>query len=443
MKPSSSISSAWEAIFGEEARLQRMLDFEAALARAEAASGVIPKTAAPQIARFAKAELYDARELADAAQWAGNMAIPLVKRLTAEVKAIDTDAARYVHWGATSQDVMDTGLVLQLREAFGLVDHELTALCGILAKLAEAHRKTPIAARTWMQQAVPITLGLKFAGWLDALNRQRVRMVEAAARILVLQFGGAAGSLAALGDKGLAVSEALAADLKLALPSMPWHTERDRVAEAATLFGLLAGTLGKMARDISLMAQTEVAELAEPAVAGRGGSSTMPQKRNPVNCAAVLATATRVPGLVSTMLAAMVQEQERALGGWQAEWETLPQIICLTGTALQHMTALISGLEIDSERMLANLGVTQGLVYAESAAMLLATRIGKEAAHELVEKASGRAVKDKKHLRDVLMEEAQVRAHFANSDIAKLFEPLAYLGMADEFITRAIGSFEE
>ncbi len=440
MKPSSSIYSD---LFAERSTLQRMLDFEAALARAEAVTGVIPKTTPGPIALCCKAELYDPQEIAEAAAHAGNTAIPLVKFLTAEVKEIDANAARYVHWGATSQDVIDTGLMLQLREAFDLIDGDLAALCATLAKLADAHRATPMAARTWMQQAIPITLGLKFAGWLDALNRQQGRMSAARPRILALQFGGAAGSLAALGDKGLQVSAALAAELKLPLPDIPWHTERDRVAEAATLFGLLAGTLGKIARDLSLMTQSEVAEIAEPAAPGRGGSSSLPHKRNPVSCAAVLAAAIQVPGLVSTMLSAMVQEHERALGGWQAEWETLPQIVRLTGSALHHMMTLMEGLEINAGRMLANLEATRGLVYAESASMLLAGRLGKETAHELLQKASNQATKENRHLRDVLLEDATVRAHFPNSAIVKLFDPLLYLGMANEFITRTIKTVKE
>ena len=449
MKPSSSMYSdlfgfrALNQVFDERATLQGMLDFEAALARAEAVTGVIPKTAAGPIAICCKAELYDPRSIAEQSANTGNFAIPLVKLLTAQVNGIDADAARYVHWGATSQDVIDTGLILQLRQAFDLLDAELASLCAILAKLADAHRTTPIAARSWMQQAIPTTLGLKFAGWLDALYRHRTRISAARTRILVLQFGGAAGSLASIGDKGLQVSAALSADLKLALPDLPWHTERDRVAEAATLFGLLAGTLGKMARDISLMAQSEVAELAEPAAPGRGGSSTLPHKRNPVSCAVVLAAAMRVPGLVGTMLSAMVQEHERALGGWQAEWETLPQIVCLTGGALHDMLRIIEGLEIYTARMLTNLETTRGLIFAESASMLLATRLGKATAHELLEKASTKAIKDDRHLRDILQEDATVRAHFANGDIAKLFDPLSYVGMADEFITRAINAAKE
>jgi len=440
MKPSSS---TYNDLFAERATLQRMLDFEAALARAEAATGVIPKIAPATIALCCKANLYDPQEIAESAEKAGNTAIPLVKLLTAEVKEIDADAARYVHWGATSQDVIDTGLILQLREALDFVDLDLASVCATLAKLAEAHRATSIAARTWMQQAIPSTLGLKFATWLDALHRQRTRMAAARPRILALQFGGAAGSLAALGDKGLLVSQALADDLQLPLPDLPWHTARDRVAETATLFGLLAGTLGKIARDLSLMMQSEVAELAEPVSPGRGGSSTLPHKRNPVSCAAILAAATRVPGLVGTMLSAMVQEHERALGGWQAEWETLPQIVCLTGGALRQMMSLLEGLEINTGRMLSNLEATRGLIYSESVSMLLASRIGKAAAHQLLETASQQAIKDNRHLKDVLLEDATVRAHFANNDIAKLFDPLSYIGMANEFIARTIKTFKE
>jgi 3-carboxy-cis,cis-muconate cycloisomerase len=239
------------------------------------------------------------------------------------------------------------------------------------------------------------------------------------------------------------VSHTLAAELRLPLPDLPWHTERDRVAEAATLFGLVAGTLGKMARDISLMTQTEIAEVSEPEAPGRGGSSTMPQKRNPIGCAVVLAAAMRVPGLVSTMLSAMVREHERALGVWQAEWETLPEIVCLTGGALHHMLSVIEGLEIDAGRMLGNLETTRGLVFAESASMLLAARLGGATAHELLEKASAKTIKDNRYLREVLQEDATIRAHLANDDIAKLFSPLSYIGVANEFITRAINAAQE
>ena len=336
-------SAAVVHLFRDDACLQSMLDFEAALARAEASAGIIPSSAAAAIAAKCRAELFHQENLAEAAALAGNLAIPLVKQLKQLVAADDKDAANFVHWGATSQDAIDTGLILQVREAFKLISADAARLTNDLAKLADEHRATPIVGRTWLQHAVPTTLGMKFAGWLDALHRHRERLVETQTRCLVLQFGGAVGTLAALGAQADAVSKKLVAELNLPLPSVPWHSHRDRVAEIATTMGLLSGTLGKIARDISLHMQTEIGELREPAEEGRGGSSTMPHKRNPVACAAILAATIRVPGLVSTMLGAMIQEEERGLGGWHAEWETLPEIICLTGGASHHLANLLPG----------------------------------------------------------------------------------------------------
>ena len=271
-----------DQIFADTARLQRMLDFEAALARAEAKVGVIPQLAAAPIGAKCRAELFDREKLAQDAAKAGNLAIPLVKQLTALVEKEDAEAARYVHWGATSQDVIDTGLVLQLRDAFGRIEERVEAICDRLAVLSEEHRSTVMAGRTWMQQAVPIVFGVKMAGWLDAMLRHRARLRETRKRALVLQFGGAAGTLASLGTRGIDVGRALGEVLELEFPAVPWHANRDRVAEVATTLALLTGTLGKIARDVSLLMQTEVNEVAEPAGEGRGGSSTMPQKRNPV-----------------------------------------------------------------------------------------------------------------------------------------------------------------
>ncbi len=302
------------AVFSDRGRLQGMLDFEAALARAEARAGVIPAAAAAPIAAQCRAEAFDIGELARGSALAGNTAIPLVKALTALVAKGDEAASRFVHWGATSQDAMDTGLVLQLRDALDLLDADLSRLSGVLAGLADEHKRTVLAGRTWLQQATPVTLGLKAAGALSAVERHRARLRELRPRLLVVQFGGASGTLAALGADGLKVAAALAEELKLGLPDVPWHAQRDRVAEVATALGLLVGTLGKVARDISLLMQTEVGEAFEPAAAGKGGSSTMPHKRNPVGCAAILAAAIRVPGLVSVMLTAMVQEHERGPG---------------------------------------------------------------------------------------------------------------------------------
>jgi 3-carboxy-cis,cis-muconate cycloisomerase len=425
-------------IFSDLAGVQGMLDFEAALARAEAKAGVIPRDAAEVIASQCRAELFDLETLADAAAGASNVAIPLVKALTRLVAGQDFNAARYVHWGATSQDAMDTALVLQLRSALDNLEAGLGKLADALAALAAKHKETPLAGRTWMQQAVPVTLGLKAAGWLSAVGRQRERVRELRPRALVLQFGGAAGTLASLGTQGLEVAAALAEELQLDLPDSPWHAQRDRVAEAATVVGLLVGSLGKMARDISLLMQTEVAEASEPSGENRGGSSTMPHKRNPVSCAVALAAATRVPGLVSTMLAAMVQEHERGLGGWHAEWETLPEIFVLASGALDNMTRVAAGLEVDADAMRRNLDITQGLILAEAASMALAKHLGKEAAHELVEAACRSAAADKKHLRNVLAADARVTKHLSAADLDRLFDSAHYTGLAAKFVERAL-----
>jgi 3-carboxy-cis,cis-muconate cycloisomerase len=431
-------SAAMSEVFSEAARLQRMLDFEAALARAEARCGVIEETSAQAIASKCRVELIDARALASATALSLNPAIPLVKQLTALVAKDDPQAARFVHWGATSQDANDTALVLQIREAFDILEADLVSLCSGLSRLAEKHRSTPIAGRTLMQHALPTTFGVKVAGWLDAMNRHRERFRETRSRVLVVQFGGAVGTLAALEQKGLQVAEELAADLHLGLPRMPWHSERDRVAEMATLLGLCAGTLGKIARDISLHMQTEIGEVFEPAGEGRGGSSTMPHKRNPVTSAVVLSAATRVPGLVSTMLSAMVQEDERGLGDWHAEWETLPEIFRLTAGALHQMATIIPHLEIDVARMRRNLDATQGLIYAEAVTMAIGKHLGKSAAHTLVEASSGEARASGKHLREVLAENPAITAWLTPVELDRLFAPENYLGVAEELVDRVI-----
>jgi 3-carboxy-cis,cis-muconate cycloisomerase len=433
-------SEAMCEVFSDAARLQHMLDFEAALARAEAGCGVIPAAAAAAIASKCKAELIDAHELATATATSLNPAIPLVKQLTALVTKDDAEAARFVHWGATSQDANDTGLVLQIRRAFDILEADLTALCKGLAQLANKHRSTPMAARTLMQHALPTTFGVKVAGWLDAMNRHRERLSETRARVLVLQFGGAVGTLAALRDKGLQVAEALATELDLGLPAIPWHTQRDRVAEAATTLGLCTGTLGKMARDISLHMQTEVAEIFEPAGEGRGGSSAMPHKRNPVSAGIVLSAAMRVPGLVSTMLSAMVQEDERGLGDWHAEWETLPEIFRLTAGALHQMATIVPDLEVDAMRMRHNLDATNGLIFAEAVTMAMASHIGKSAAHTLVEAASRRALDSGKHFRDMLAQDRAVNELLTSAELDRLFAPENYLGAAEEFVDRVIAA---
>ena len=433
-------SPAVRAVFGDRGRLQRMLDFEAALARVEARLKIIPKEAVSAIEECCRADRFDREELAREAAPAGNTAIPMVRQLTRLVARQDGEAAPYVHFGATSQDAMDTGLVLQLREALGLLEPTLERLADAAADQAVRHRETLLAGRTWMQHALPVTFGLKAAGWLDALLRHRRRLAELRPRLLVLQFGGAAGTLAALGGRGQEVAQGLAKELKLELPDLPWHTHRDRIAEIGAVLALLVGTLGKIARDVSLLMQTDVAEAFEPAAPGRGGSSSMPQKRNPVSSAAVLAAAVRAPGLAATLLAAMVQEHERALGGWQAEWAVLPELFNLAAGALEHTLQMVAGLEVDTGRMRENLEATGGQIMAEAVKMGLAPRLGATRAHALVERACRDAAETGCHLREVLAADPEVGNILKSEELERLLDPAAYLGAGAELIERVLAT---
>ncbi|WP_080745057.1 3-carboxy-cis,cis-muconate cycloisomerase [Cupriavidus necator] len=435
-------------IFSDAGTVQRMLAVEAALARAEAECGVIPAAAAAVISEVCgDVSVIDLDALAQAAVAAGNLAIPFVRQLTAAVAARDAEAARYVHWGATSQDIIDTALVLQLGDALPAIERELVALGDACATLAQRHRDTPMVARTWLQHALPTTFGCKVAGWIDALRRDLPRLAEVRAQARTLQFGGAAGTLASLGDQAPVVARELARELSLDLPLLPWHSHRDRLVAVAAALGMLTGTLGKIARDISLMMQTEIAEVAEPAGPGRGGSSTMPHKRNPVGCAAMLTASVRVPPLVATMLAGMVQEHERALGGWQAEWDTLPQIVALAAGSLRQAGEVIGGLQVDAARMRANLDLTHGLILGEAAMLALGDRIGRLQAHTLVEHASRRAVVQGTSLRDALA--AMLRedpAHAGLLDDAaldRLADPGNYAGQSARFADAAVAAWRE
>ncbi|MBI6794748.1 3-carboxy-cis,cis-muconate cycloisomerase [Pseudomonas syringae] len=425
-------------IFSDEGRVQGMLDFEAALARAQARVGLIPPEVIADIELSCDARLFDFDALAIAIGSAGNSAIPLVKALGKQIAARSAEAERYVHMGATSQDVMDSGLVLQLRRAIVLLERDLSRLADAMAEQAQCHACTPLAGRTWLQQATPVTLGMKIAGWLGAVTRHRQRLNEIKPRLLCLQFGGASGSLAALGDQAFSVAEALADELQLALPEQPWHTQRDRLVEFAGLLGLIAGSLGKLGRDVSLLMQTEVGEVFEPSAPGKGGSSTMPHKRNPVGAAVMISTATRAPGLVGTMLSAMPQEHERSLGLWHAEWETLPELCCLVSGSLQQALQVIPGLQVDAERMAINLQSTKGLVLAEAVSIALAQRIGRDAAHHLVEQCCRRAVEQGAHLRQVLGETPQVSEQFSSDELDRLLDPAHYLGQARHWVERAV-----
>ncbi|EGH20941.1 3-carboxy-cis,cis-muconate cycloisomerase [Pseudomonas amygdali pv. mori str. 301020] len=425
-------------IFSDEGRVQSMLDFEAALARAQARVGLIPPEVVADIELSCDARLFDFDALAIAIGSAGNSAIPLVKALGKQIAARSAEAERYVHMGATSQDVMDSGLILQLRRAIVLLERDLTLLADAMAEQAQRHAGAPLAGRTWLQQATPVTLEMKIAGWLGAVTRHRQRLNEIKPRLLCLQFGGASGSLAALGDQAFSVAEALAGELQLELPEQPWHTQRDRLVEFAGLLGLIAGSLGKLGRDVSLLMQTEVGEVFEPLAPGKGGSSTMPHKRNPVGAAVMISTATRAPGLVATMLAAMPQEHERSLGLWHAEWETLPELCCLVSGSLQQALQVLPGLQVDAERMASNLQSTKGLVLAEAVSIALAQRIGRDAAHHLVEQCCRRAVEQGAHLRQVLGENSQVSEQFSSDELDRLLDPAHYLGQARQWVERAV-----
>jgi 3-carboxy-cis,cis-muconate cycloisomerase len=433
-------TDAMRQVFSDQQRLQRMLDFEAAHARALVVVGIAPKSAIAPIESQCRAETFDMESLARAAALSGNLAIPMVKSLTELVAKTDAGAASFVHWGATSQDAIDTGLVLQMREALDLLNRDLASLSASLARLAAEHKSTLVAGRTWLQQGPPVTLGLKVAGWLDAVERHRERLSRARKQVLVLQFGGAVGTLSAVGDRGLKLAAALARDLKLDLPELPWHSHRDRLAEVAASLGLLVGSLGKMARDISLMSQTEIDEVVEPSGPGRGGSSTMPHKRNPVGSAVILAAALRVPALVSIVLTAMVQEHERGLGGWHAEWETLPEIFRLTAGALAQMNEIVAGLEIHPQKMSQNMKLTRGLVLAEAVAFALREALGKEKSHKLVEEASRCAAQDGRDFADVLLSYPEVTAHISRAELSRLLDPANYLGSAIEMTQKVLSA---
>ncbi|MBS0320671.1 MAG: 3-carboxy-cis,cis-muconate cycloisomerase [Proteobacteria bacterium] len=433
-------TEAMRALFTPAGLAQRMLAFEAALARAEARCGVIPATAADAIAATCAHAAIDTDALSAGIRVGGNKAIPFVAQLT---KAVPEPARGYVHWGATSQDVLDTAAVLQWRDALALLSRQLDAFGDALDAAVARYADTVMPGRTWMQQALPVTLGLKLAGTLSAVTRARARLAPLRDDVAVLQFGGAAGTLASLGADGEAVEAALAQVLGLAVADTPWHTQRDRPCDiAAWLAGLIALT-GKLARDIALLAQTEVAEAFEPAAPGRGGSSTLPHKRNPVGCALALAAATRAPGLLATMYAAAVQEHERGLGNWPAEWDTLPDLFELAAGAVDAMTDVITGLDVDAARMATNLEATGGQILAESVQMALATKIGRGEAHARIAALCKDAGARHEPLLETLARDAVVSAHCDRAALAELLTPARYLGSSARYIARVRRHWKE
>jgi 3-carboxy-cis,cis-muconate cycloisomerase len=429
-----------ERVLSQESLLEQMLRFEAHLAMAEAAAGVIPENAAVQIARCCTLNVLDMDALAEGAAADGNVAISLVRQLTCAVAAVDPEAAAYVHWGATSQDVIDTAAVIQMRDAARVIIGEVRRLCGTLKNLTVKHRFTVMAGRTWLQHAIPTTFGFKTAQMLDAVMTMQARLVEHNRTYSLLQFGGAAGTLAAFATGGGMVAADLARGLDLRNPKVSWHANRIPFAELAVSLGLLSGTLSKIAHDVVLLSQTEVAELAEGG-SSRGGSSTMPQKRNPVTATAILSNCLRVPGLVATMLTAMPQEHERGLGNWHSEWETLPELVSLVGAAAHHAANLMEHLQVYPERMRQNLEITHGLIYSEAVAFRLAGKIGKAAAHELLKTATVGAQESHKDLADVLASDPRITKHVNGDELKRLFDPQQYLGSTQEVIDAILSCY--
>jgi 3-carboxy-cis,cis-muconate cycloisomerase len=426
---------AMRAIFSDVAFVERCVEVEVALARAEAGCGVIPRAAADEIAAKASASALDYDLLRRETDVVGYPILPLVHQLVRQCG----DAGRYIHWGATTQDIMDTAVVLQIRDGLRIVGEDVAALRGILGDLALRYRDTPMAGRTHLQQALPITFGYKAAIWRAMLDRHAERLEQLLPRVLVGQFGGAAGTLASLGDKGFEVQEALCRELKLGVPASTWHVARDGFAETINVLALIAGSLGKIAFDIMMMASTEFAEAAEPFVTGRGASSTMPQKRNPISSELILAAAKAIRQHAGLMLDAMVQDFERATGPWHAEWIAVPESFVLAAGALHQARTALGGLIVDDKRMAANLAMTNGLIVAEAAMMKLAPFIGRQQAHDIVYAACRTVAEKGGRLADVLAQEPAITAHFDRAAIEAMTDPANYLGLAPAMVDRVLG----
>jgi 3-carboxy-cis,cis-muconate cycloisomerase len=421
----------------DRAWVQAMLDAERALADAEEALGVVPAGSADAIGRSCDAALFDVNALGRAARLGGNPVIPLVDALRVRV---GPPAADWVHFGATSQDVLDTAAMLVAFRATASIGADLSTLCEDAAGLSDRHRSTLMVGRTLLQHALPITFGLKAAGWLTAATEGRAALRSVRGRLPV-QLGGAAGTLASLGARGTEVASAMAASLGLADPPLPWHTDRTIVAELAATLGMLAGIGAKIAWDVALMMQTEVAEAFEPPAPGRGGSSTLPHKRNPVAAAAVSSAHRQASALVSVVLAAMANEHERAVGGWQAEWETMTSLLRLAGGAVGNGAETVAGLEVDADAMAQNLARTGGVLLAERVVVTLAPVIGRAEATKVVQGASDRCRSSGRSFADELAGEPSVSAHLSSEEVAGLLDPRGYLGSTDAFIDRALAAY--
>jgi 3-carboxy-cis,cis-muconate cycloisomerase len=422
----------------DRAWVQAMLDVEAALARAESRVGLIPATAADAIAGHCRVDEFDVAQLGRAAVRSANPVIPLVNALRA---AVSKDAAPHVHQGATSQDILDTAMMLIARRGLDIILADMDRAAAAAATLADRHRGTVMAARTLLQQALPTTFGLKAAGWLIAIVEARSELVRVARTRLAVQFGGAGGTMAALADRGLDVAHELSTELGLAEPTLPWHAARARVVEVASALGVAAGVAGKVALDVVLLAQTEVGEVTERAVAGRGGSSALPQKHNPVDAVEILAGVRGLNAQVALLQAAMVQEHERAAGAWQAEWPAFAETLRLAGGAIARLGSLLAGLQVDPERMRRNLDLSGGRIMAEQVAILLGQRVDRVMARALVDAAVSTSTATGRAFKDVLSEDAAITAHLSLEELAAALEPSGYLGVAGQLVDRALAAY--
>jgi 3-carboxy-cis,cis-muconate cycloisomerase len=422
-------------IFADENRIQKYLDIEAALARAQARLGIIPQDACDEICRHCSVQEYDFGKLKAQTERIGYPVLPVVQQL---VGLCRDGLGEWCHWGATTQDITDTATILQIREALDLVEADIIGIADALAGLARRYRDTPMAGRSNLQQAVPITFGYKCATWLAAFERHRQRLGEMRPRVLVGEFGGAAGTLSSLGARGLDVQAALMKELGLGQPEIAWHTVRDRIAEVGCFLGLVTGVCGKIAFDVKLMMQTEVEEVYEPFHEGRGSSSTMPQKRNPISCVYITATTSLVRQLVAALLDAMVEDHERATGPWEIEWIAVPEIFSLAAGALAQTRFMVSGLVVDEKKMRANLDITRGLIVSEAVMMGLGSHIGRQYAHDLVYDICRQVVATGRTLLDLLAENKEVAKHLDRAALEKLCDPANYLGQAGEMVDRVL-----
>ena len=422
-------------VFSDEGRTAYYLDIEAALARAQARLGVIPEAAAREIDRQCRIENIDLARLKQQTERIGYPILGVVQQI---VDLCADGLGEWCHWGATTQDITDTAAILQIRAALALVENEMEVIAGVLADLSRRYRDTPMAGRSNLQQAVPLTFGFKMATLLAAMQRHRERLAQLRPRVLVGQFGGAVGTLASLGAAGLEVQAALMDELGLGHPEIAWHTVRDRIGEVACFLGLLTGTLGKISMDVKLLMQTEVAEVYEPFHAARGSSSTMPQKRNPVSCLYIHSTVALVRQHVAALLEAAVADHERSTGPWEIEWISLPEIFLLTSGALAQTKLLVAGLEVDAERMRANLDLTRGMIVSEAVMMGLGPHLGRQRAHDLVYDICRKVATSGEPLLDLLAQDAETSRHLSRAELAKLCDPQNYLGLAGEMVDRVL-----